>query len=722
MIKVQVKYVLLTLGVLNLICLSTALGQSDIEPFRPNSVSTGMGGSLVVLVRDPSAIYWNPALLAGLRDRSMLIDVKEPFAFDFVGLTQFIPLYGTFGVGASRISTSSKNIDMGTFSWGRKLYKSIAYGTSFNLAVQNNKMFATAGWGLFIGNPHVGALDLRWRHFNKSKFTDLFNFAAVIQNIPLSNRVFDPAIQLGVSYLFPRAGLLFNFGYRVQQNNNASHFGTGFEISSTITLFAGVEKFDLDKLGIGLGYTHDNFIFNFVYSTALDKFLITLSARISPKPHVMAQPHFQRGTRHLKEGNYALATKELKKYLAYDLFESKTDTARLLVRMLEKRMARRQHLIDSLNVEAGKLLVKGERHYLRAALILIKVIKLDENNLKARTRLKSLKPVIEKFINNSLAEGNQHFENGNYQKAQSAFTKVLLFDKKNQSALNHLSEIRDIFTEMSEEAFFRGVGFFQQRDYQAAIRDFEQALEIDKNMEAAKSYINKALKKMAENKKQIDMLLGEGRRLEKMRKYIDAYAKYQAVLKVDPNNTIAREKIVELEPKQRNEQRILFKLTQEKKQKLLSILAKAEDSLKNNNWKSAAELYGRALAFDPNNIKAMNGLREAKVKLKVDSLLTSARTKFASNQLLEAQMDYDKVLQIEPTNQSGRNGFSATKEKMDKLVEDYFNEGINLYSLDRYKEAIEMWNKALQLNPKHKGSLEYKELARERLKALRQIN
>jgi hypothetical protein len=70
------------ISVINLLLLSTALATKyagDFEELGTSARATGMGGALVACARDPSAIYYNPALTNNLR-RSVLLMHSEDFS------------------------------------------------------------------------------------------------------------------------------------------------------------------------------------------------------------------------------------------------------------------------------------------------------------------------------------------------------------------------------------------------------------------------------------------------------------------------------------------------------------------------------------------------------------------------------------------------------------------------------------------------------------------
>ncbi|MFQ5825137.1 MAG: tetratricopeptide repeat protein [bacterium] len=737
---------------------SYLFSQSEVENFAPGSRAIGYGGSLVVQVRDPSAIFWNPAVLSGLKDRELLISINEPFGFDLVSLTQFIPLYGTYGIAFSRITTSTESVDRGTVALGREIVKRFSVGTIFNIEKREDDWFATAGLGFFIGNSQIGTLGQNWRDISNSKLLDKLNLGLTIHNIPLSEKLFEPSALLGFSYIFPSMGLLINSGYHLLNGDKTSHFGIGLEISRNITVFSGIEEGDFNKWGAGIDFTHDNFLFDVTYSTEFKRILITLSARISPKPEVLAEPYYESGTTYVKSGNYISAAREFKKFLSFDLNESKTDTVRQLVNVLDKRITRTQIKVDSLFAVAEKLLTQGDPQYLRSALILTKILELDNSNLNARRKLTSLKPVIDEFVKKSLVDGINEFDSKKYFAARDIFRRIILFDNKNEVALKYISEVDRILNDLGEEYFNRGVGYYHQKNYYVAKEEFLRALKYNPNSEVSKSYLRRTNEKIEDLQQQIITLFQAGQKFESKRKYVAAANKYLQVLKLDKDNQKTKKKLANLrpkidrfvkkkyreglkfyheerfdeaqeafltvlsiDPKHRAARKNLTNLQIERKDKALSYLTQAEDYFQKQDWQSALELFTKTLKIDPTHSMAAQRKKETLRQLQITNLLEEGRNKYNAQNLIEAVEIYNKVLQLDSNNDQAKKELTKCKEKINEKVEKYFNEGINFYTLDRYEEAIEKWNEALKFDPNHKGSLEYKQKALQRLKALKAL-
>ncbi|MFQ5864584.1 MAG: tetratricopeptide repeat protein [bacterium] len=734
---------------------SILFSQWEVENFAPGSRAVGYGGSLVVQARDPSAIFWNPAALSGLKGRGFLLSINEPFGFNLVSLTQFVPLYGTYGIALARIPTPNESVDRGTIAWGRKIVRGFSIGSNFNIEKRKNDLFAAASIGFLLGNSNVGTLGYNWRDLTNAELLDKLNFGVTIHNIPLSDKLFETSALLGFSYIFPSIRLLLNAGYHISEENNTGHLGLGFELTRNLTIFSGIEEWETNKVGVGFSYTHDNFIFDFTYATEFERILFTFSARISPSPEVLAEPYYERGSSYVKSRNYKLATREFKKFLSYELNESKTDTARQIVSVLQKTVARLQVKVDSLFSIAEKLLSQDEPRYLRAARVFIKILELDKDNLEASRKLATIKPVVDDFVNRSFEEGINEFDSKRYFAAKEIFNRVLLFDKDNDVALNYLSEIDRILDDLAEEYFYRGVGYYRQKSYIKAKQEFLRALQHNPDLGEANSYLKRTDKKFQELRKRIANLFQAGQKFELRGKYVEAANKYLQVLKLEQKNQEAKDRLAKLRPKinrfvekklragvqyvrqekfaealeafltvlsidpdHKAARRNLSNLRKEKKEKAQSYFSQAEGHFRNQNWQDALELYTKTLKIDPTHAMAVQRKKETERQLQIFNLFQDGRNKYNAEQYIEALEIFEQIVRLDPTNERARNEISSCRIKINALVEKYFNEGIDLYTLDRYDEAIERWNQALKLNPKHKSSLNYKQKAMERLKAL----
>ncbi len=750
---------LLLVSFLNCVCFaSSTLSQTNIEVFRPNAKAMALGGSLVVQGRDPSNIYWNPAALSGLKDRAMLMSVNDPFAFDFVSVTQVVPLMGTFGASLSRLPALPERVDRGTLAWGRRIYKQISIGNKFDFMKQDSTLFGATGLGVFIGNPGVGVLDKQWQKFADSKLWDRFNLGMTIHNVPLGKKVLEPSVMFGLSYILPTAGLLLNSGYHVQKGDNTNHLGFGFEFNRKVTIFLGLEDLDFGNSAVGCQYTRDNFVFNFAYSQNANKLFFTLSARISPSPSALAEQYYERGIEKLELKSYKSASREFKKYLDYELLDAKSDSVALVVEDLTKQFARTEIMVDSLFALSSRLLAQEDPQFFRAAYVLTKIKELDPDNFEASVKLNALKPAVDVLIKKSLSDGITEFDAKKYFAAEKSFKRVLIFDKNHKTAMGYLADIDTVKNDLAEEYFFRGLGYYRDKNFRIAEQEFKRALEFNEKQIEVIKYFSRTRQKIRENIKLITKLLKEAQTLEQQRNYVGATNKYLAVLRVDPGNSDAKSGIAKLRPKinrfvqdqyveglrlyrsenyakaievfsnvlsinpdHGNAKRNIARVRNDRKEKASSYFKKGELLFQQGDWQSALESYSKALEIEPSNSKASQGKKDAQKKLQIANLIEQGRQKVYEQEYLKAVTIFGDILRLDPDNRIVKIEFNTTMNKINELTEEHFINGINLFTLDRYQEAIGMWNKVLDLDSNHKGALEYKQKAIERIEALKRI-
>ncbi len=737
---------------------SFSFAQPRLEGFRPGARALGFGGSLVVQARDPSAIFWNPAILSGFRDRELLISVNDPFEFNFVGLTQFLPLYGTIGLALSRIPTDSAGVDRGTFAWGVKILKRLSLGADFNLAKQSDDWFAHGGFAVFLGNPGVGALGCRWNEIPTPGILDRLNLGLAIRNIPIGGKLFDPSANFGLSYLFPTAGLLINTGHHIHNGEDTSHLGLGLEVFDAVTVFSGIEDLEFDKAAIGLSYTHDNFLFNISYAMDSERFALSFASRISPAPAMLAKPYHDYGFYLYRKGENGAALRELRKYLSFELPDSSTSTTRVLVKRIEAKLARDEITIDSLYADANKMLRRGKDSFDDAVSDLTRILELDPNNLKAQRRLVELKPYMDIYVKRTLNDGAKYLQEKEYQKAKESFEGVLLVEKNNQSALTNLARIEEVFSGLADEHFERGLDYYRQKNYVLAIEEFNLAQEYKPDFEDAAYYSSRAREKLMQARTRTQTLIATGDELERKGRYYDATKQFLQVLQLDPGNPNARNRIDKLRPRvERYVQNLYneglkqfgekdFFKAQESFSTVLSIdpgykdartqlsrvrsaindqitqnILSAENYVQKGEWQNALDSYSNVLSLDPQNSRATQGRQLAQTKLQVQTLIANGEARLNEQKFLEAINIFQKALERDPDNEKAKTSLNAAKEQMSKLIEKVFVEGINLYAQDNYQDAINKWNQVLKLDPNHKSALEYKQQAEERLQALRKI-
>lgn len=760
----NMRIILFLITLLNLAILpyQVLLCQTEVEMFVPGSRSVGFGGSLVVLARDPSTIFWNPAALSGLKDREILMSLNQAFAYNFIGLTQHIPMFGTFGAALARITTTtdslSSSVSRGTASWGYEVANAFSLGTNFNIEKRNDELSASASVALFLGNTRIGTFDRPLPVPGRATTLDKLSFGITLNNLALNGRNFETSARFGLSYLFPAAGILFNSGLDVNKGNDSTHLGLGVRLSRRFTLFSGVENLDFDNLGVGLGFSEDIFSFDLAYANNQERFILTISVRISQHPRRIAANHYKSGEAYVKQRKFKLAVQEFKKYLSFKLMDERDLTVQKAIDALEKRELRTRFLADSLYAVSRKLMAKDDKQKLYAALILNRVMELEPNSIRARRNLQILKPVIDDFIANAYDSGVQQFNSGDYADAKKTFKQVLVFDKDNEEASKYITQADSMLSAMAEEYFFRGVGYYQQKKYAQAEKQFSLALEANPEFKEAATYLDRTKAKFGEIADQEARLLQSAKALERKKNYVDAVKKYLEVLNLDQDNGVAKRRIAVLKPKievfvenkfqeglraYRNEnftaaesallwvlsidpkhlaaKRNLAKLRNERAKKVQDYLEQAEAHFQNRRWEEALAYYEKTLKLSPKDSKAQKGKQATESQLQIVRLFEQGQKQFQAKNYAQAAETYRQILKLEPNNVSAQTELNKCTAIIGEMAENLFNAGMKLFTLEKYRDAIRKWDEVLRLEPHHKRSLEYIKQAQQRIRALESL-
>jgi tetratricopeptide (TPR) repeat protein len=732
--------------------------QDANENFRPGARALALGGSLVVQARDPSAIFWNPAILSGFRDRELLINFNDPFEFNFVGVTQFVPLYGTLGLALSRIPTNAAGVDRGTLAWGVKMFERFSMGANFNLSKQDNDWYAHGSAGLFLGKPVIGSLGRHWNDIPTTHTLDRLNIGLMINHIPLGGSLFDPTANLGLSYLFPKAGLLINTGHHVHRGDDTSHLGVGIQIPAHIMLSAGIEDLDVDKAGLGMSYTHDNFLFSVTYSTNSERFVLSMAARLSPSPATLAKPYYDKGYQLHRGGKSREAVHQLRKYLSFELDDSASDSTRRLVRGLEQRFARDQVLIDTLFARVDRLIQGGDLGL--AGIALTRILDMDPGNERARINLIPLTNDVQKYIAKIIENGTKYFEEKKYQEAEEAFRLVLLVEKDNFTATNYLARLSQAYSELADEHFYRGLGYFRQENYIRSKEEFSQAIELRPEWEEAESYLARSEDKLKELRDEVVEMIRKGEEHERQGRHYDAANLYLEVLQKDPDNETTRQRlerlkpqvseylktkssegmeqlrkgnyararesfsrVLSLDPENSEAKRGMQELRNSIANEIALNLSKGDEAMQKSEWKVAFDFYSQVLKTDPQNDRASQGKGKAQSMLEVSSLIAQGQTKMQAvpPDFVNAIASFESALRLDSNNQVAQNALKDAIRKLDEEVERKYLEGISLFAKDQYQEAIDKWNEVLKMKPNHQGALDYKQQANERVRALKKL-
>lgn len=298
-----------------------------------------------------------------------------------------------------------------------------------------------------------------------------------------------------------------------------------------------------------------------------------------------------------------------------------------------------------------------------------------------------------------LLEGKQFFANGDYQGALDKANAVLTadLDPNNREALELQAKAQDKLREMAaarakaeEEAAARAA------KVQALLTDATAASK-EGQLETAKSKLEEARTLDPDNaavkKALVDTLCAVAQSASKKRDFKTAFEAYDAALQIDPASAEAkkgRDSLASFEQTAKaRESRSRMLFDEAKKAAAAGDLAKAYQDLKS------------VLALSPNHPQAgsLRSQIQSQLEAKVKPLYDEGVRLFNAGQVSEAAKKFNQALAIYPDHGPTQQFMIQARSKLRAEAQEAFKRGYINEGLGRYKEAMDFYQKALNLVP-----------------------
>lgn len=299
-----------------------------------------------------------------------------------------------------------------------------------------------------------------------------------------------------------------------------------------------------------------------------------------------------------------------------------------------------------------------------------------------RQRLERLQRVVFEFQNGMLA-----FSETRYRDAISAFEKTLQLDPKNTLAKRYIERAKDAQRQVEEESVdefspyynivkslaVSGKRLFEQGNFSESRKKWDKILELfPKNRQAIEYALKCDLKMNPEAFKSFaQRIVSDGKEQIRKKEFADALKKFELIKSISANypeidaliaqskggaarrdTALSQAEILEIERRYQSAVNLIQTGTRQNTQRALEDL----------RWVTAK---------DPNNVKALIALNKVESQLRIGEGPIDAGAK---RKLTQAQQ---------------------------QLVLKYYYSGINYYSGNDFKKAIEEWRKVLAIDPDH---------------------
>lgn len=517
----------------------------------------GLGGACVALPLDASTVYWNPAALDQLEQKSVTLfytNLLGGAQYNYFGYVHPTINIGTLGFGILRLGVGNdidyridSPLSLGKF--GHNEYEFLfSYGKyipRYKLSIGGNVKVEHRSWPGIASNKYsdtaVGAdLALYFRP-NFDGYLKGISTGILIQNIisPTlrENEVKDKfPINLKAGLAKPielhqwGSKLLFLLDFSKAELNPAKfHLGTEYIYNNMAMLRLGLNN---GEMVFGAGIVYNVFQFDYSYGASPD-------AYFSPNHRVSLTINFGKTKTELIE----IAERQRMEEIAEEVER-------------QEKLRREQEIQEYL--AEGKRYYK-ENDYLNARIAFMAVLKYDEDHDEAREmliksnqkndeeeqklwesrqeklRLEQDQIQREKRIHQYWQQGRAYFENGQYAAAVNEWNEVLKLDPNHDLAKTGRKKALADWRKEVVDLIAKADKLYANKSYHDAIRTLDEA----ENLRYQDAQLGKKIRskiRQYENALDFEDIYRQGLRYYNEKNYEMALAKFERALKLEPRN------------------------------------------------------------------------------------------------------------------------------------------------------------------------------------------
>ncbi len=727
--------------------------QETLLRFSPGAKSLLLGRSGVVGIYDPSALYWNPAALNVPRMHQAILSVQEMYRLNYSAISVFFPPHGTFAFDLGRSDIGERPVEFGSLGWGGSVHPDVHLGFSLSALQIENEGWTTMGFGILY-KPSMFKNHFEMSEpFYSSYIADRLTVGLAVKHIPLIISGYEHQIRTGLSYAFMQNRLQVISAFHHDRLDDVFHFGAQYELIPSFFLYAGVQDFDHHYTALGFSAIFSNFTTNVSYDMKSERLAVSALFRIGQKPNVNGEKHYEKAKNWLQKQNKRQALQEVRKAVSY---QPGLEPAWDMLETLKSMVEREDQHIDSLLSVAEYF--QEKEWYISAAAHYLQVLKLNPKNKPAERAIREIRPKVNVHTEKWFQTGVRQYSRGEFHKAREIFESILLVRKGHKESQKYLDKINSIFEKQAKDHYFTGLGYYSQHNLNRAEEEFRKAIRLLPTFDDALNYLNKVHIEQRQNRRQIADLIAGATRHEENNRIRQALGEYKQILEIDPGHRTALERkrsleqaiengireqiqiakqaykngefkraekafrnVLLIDPQRKEAQEYLDEISRNARGKSIYYLQRAEAFYKRNDYSQALAALDSLNVMQPGVEEASLMRDEIMSAMSVESLFEKGEQEYNQGHFVEAMELFNQVLEKDDDHGSALEMRERCHVRLNELVEEYYNLGIQLYSTERYQSAIEQWEKSLAINPYHKGSLEYIRKARERLKALNEL-
>lgn len=307
--------------------------------------------------------------------------------------------------------------------------------------------------------------------------------------------------------------------------------------------------------------------------------------------------------------------------------------------------------------------------------------------------------------------GDKEFNNAEYIKAKSYYQEALRIRKDDPTAKSKLNKTLQKIREQSEkeEIFFQHIdeadNHYDNGDYDKALASYNKAAKLFPKDEYTLEQIKIVTQKITDEKENIaafNEFINNGDRFMRENKYTEATLQYKAALNLYPNNNTAKDKYNNAKSLKENYDKLSADFEQLKRE--------ANDFVLRKKYAEAIEKYQQALSIFPNDsdLKTLiTSLATQKdISDRYNSRINEGDSLYLEKSYEKAKTAYREALAIIPEDSYSSDMIARIDETLNsdeyKSLKNFLNlleEAKELETNNKYDESLAKYKLALKQNP-----------------------
>ncbi|HLP54275.1 MAG TPA: hypothetical protein VK151_04565 [Fluviicola sp.] len=322
-------------------------------------------------------------------------------------------------------------------------------------------------------------------------------------------------------------------------------------------------------------------------------------------------------------------------------------------------------------------------------------------------RLKKEAENAQKYTD-AIKAGDGFFTQKSYQAAKDKYKEALKWKADDPYATGKLADIDGKLNAQKaeqetkkkyEDANTAGDALMAQEKWAEAKAKYQEALAIIPSSTYTQGKIKEADAKLAEIEKekakqeQISKLLTEGNTAFTASQWVPSKAKYEEVLKLDPENATAKGRITEIDAQIADE-----KANAERTAKIKQLVLEGDGLLKQTKLPEAKAKYVEALALKPDpavqakidavDAQILAASKKAEQKQQFDKAMADGEALFAAAKYEEAKAKFTEAQTIDPAQTTPKPRIAEADKKIAEMAS-------NAQKAEKYAAAMAAGNSAL---------------------------